>query len=64
MKRFAEETDWVSILKSIRELKLLVESTLTENQRMILEFSKGWTINTEENKNKIETELKENYQHF
>ena len=64
MKRFAEETDWVSILKSIRELKLLVESTLTENQRMILEFSKGWTINIEENKNKIETELKENYQHF
>ena len=64
MKRFTEETDWVSILKSIRELKLLVESTLTENQRMILEFSKGWTINIEENKNKIETVLKENYQHF
>ena len=64
MKRFAEETDWVSILKSIRELKLLVESTFTENQRILVEFSKHKMISHAEYYNIIDKDLKEKYLKF
>ena len=39
IKRFKLELDWVSIVKSIREVRALLEASLTENQRILSQFS-------------------------
>ena len=38
--RYLKDLDWVSIVKSIRELKALIRVILNQQQRQILEFER------------------------
>ena len=44
--RFLKDLDWVSIVKSIRELKALMRVLLNDHQRQMLVFEKGSMLPT------------------
>ena len=59
-ERLTDELDWVSIIKSIRELKLFATLILNQQQRQLLAFSK-YNIVTDEPNTKRESEFLENW---
>jgi len=59
-ERLSDELDWVSIIKSIRELKVFATLILDQQQRQLLAFSK-YNIVTDEPNTKRDSEFLENW---
>ena len=59
-ERLTDELDWVSIIKSIRELKVFATLILDQQQRQLLAFSK-YNVVTDKPNIKRESEFLENW---
>jgi len=59
-ERLTDELDWVSIIKSIRELKVFATLILDQQQRQLLAFSK-YNVVTDEPNAKRDSEFLENW---
>jgi len=59
-ERLTDELDWVSIIKSIRELKVFATLILDQQQRQLLAFSK-YNVVTDEPNTKRDSEFLENW---